>query len=538
MQLRRFRIASQTVFLLLFIWLLYKSSYPLTKAFPVDFFLRHDPLVALTAMLAARSIITLGLAALVLVVLTMLVGRYFCAYVCPLGTTIDVLDTLLVKRYRTKENHEASRLRRLKYIVLLVLLATALLGLNLVFLADPISMVTRVYTIVLVPPLAGLVNLAGGMAWQVRPYYFVFSTGVLLTLALVMLLNVWQSRFWCRNICPLGALLSFCSRWGLFKRVVGEGCNNCQKCKRVCPMKAIAADPRTTILSECTLCGNCVAACPRHDTRIAFRGFSNRGYDAKIEVSRRDFITGMAGAALTVGAARFNLNKKVADETLIRPPGALPEAEFLARCVRCGECMKACKTNCLQPAQLQSGWEGLWSPRGVFRRAGCEMECNLCGQVCPTGAIRNLPLEEKQFAKIGTAVIDRRRCVAWEQNLLCLICDEICPYDAITYQVVDEFTGPFKKPFVNEKKCVGCGMCEEKCPVHGKAAIAVTSDGEERLKKGSYITAEKRRMREIAVNEFETRDIVNFGEASAQGAPAPAEQAVETKSPLPAGFIE
>jgi formate hydrogenlyase subunit 6/NADH:ubiquinone oxidoreductase subunit I len=157
--------------------------------------------------------------------------------------------------------------------------------------------------------------------------------------------------------------------------------------------------------------------------------------------------------------------------------------------------MKACPTNGIQPAILEAGLNGIWTPRLVPRIGGCEKNCNLCGQICPTEAIRKLPLEEKTFARMGTAVMDRTRCIAWEQDKVCLICDEACPFNAISSlnETVREVT--ILRPFIDERICTGCGLCEARCPIEGDAAIQVFSIGEERIRSGSYITEEKKRLR-------------------------------------------
>jgi MauM/NapG family ferredoxin protein len=173
------------------------------------------------------------------------------------------------------------------------------------------------------------------------------------------------------------------------------------------------------------------------------------------------------------------------DAELIRPPGAFPEADFLTRCVRCGECMKACATNTLQPVWLKAGLEGIFSPVIVPRLAACAVNCNVCGQVCPTGAIRNLSILEKKYAKVGTAWIARQNCLVWEQDRKCLVCDEVCPYNAISFQPVQGLRNA--APVVIENKCSGCGWCENKCPVQGGSAIRVNIIGEIRLASGSYI---------------------------------------------------
>ncbi len=179
--------------------------------------------------------------------------------------------------------------------------------------------------------------------------------------------------------------------------------------------------------------------------------------------------------------------QKVNPNRLIRPPGALPEPAFQGACVRCGQCMKVCPTNTLQPCLFESGIGGIWSPRLDTRLAGCDQTCALCGAVCPTGAIRELPLEEKKHAKLGTAAIDTGRCLVWAQDRLCLICDEQCPYNAIVFRWKDGS----RKPFVIDTRCNGCGFCEQVCPVQGRSAIEVSQHGEIRLSQGSYIEKAK-----------------------------------------------
>jgi ferredoxin len=173
---------------------------------------------------------------------------------------------------------------------------------------------------------------------------------------------------------------------------------------------------------------------------------------------------------------------------LIRPPGALPEGDFLRTCIRCGECMKSCVTNTLQPCVTEAGLEGLWTPRMELRFAACEQNCNVCGKVCPTQAIRSLSLEEKTHAKVGTAVLKKESCLVWAQDKLCLICDEICPYNAIVFRTIEGY----RRPVVLPSHCNGCGFCEARCPVQGESAIVVAPNGEIRLAEGSYLTEAKR----------------------------------------------
>jgi formate hydrogenlyase subunit 6/NADH:ubiquinone oxidoreductase subunit I len=153
--------------------------------------------------------------------------------------------------------------------------------------------------------------------------------------------------------------------------------------------------------------------------------------------------------------------------------------------------MKACPTNTLQPVWLKAGLEGIFTPVATLRFAGCATNCNVCGKVCPTGAIRNLPLSEKNHAKIGTAWIVRQNCLAWEQDKKCLVCDEVCPYNALSFRPAPGLRNAV--PFVLANRCTGCGWCESKCPVNGASAIRVNVIGELRLSTESYIEKARER---------------------------------------------
>jgi MauM/NapG family ferredoxin protein len=182
---------------------------------------------------------------------------------------------------------------------------------------------------------------------------------------------------------------------------------------------------------------------------------------------------------------------------VIRPPGSLPESDFLRRCIKCGECMRVCPTNVIQPALLESGFEGLWTPILVNKIGYCEFNCVLCGHVCPTGAITPLTIEKrlgKPAVKLGTAFYDRGRCLPWAMNTECIVCEEVCPTDpkAIWFEEVeilqrDGTRKRLKLPRVDPNRCVGCGICQNKCPVHDRPAIRVSSIGESRSKINQMI---------------------------------------------------
>ena len=207
-------------------------------------------------------------------------------------------------------------------------------------------------------------------------------------------------------------------------------------------------------------------------------------------MGRRAVLGGLlAGFSLPLLGRLDGQLDKVSDPRLIRPPGARPEPEFLELCQRCGLCMKVCPTNAIQPALTEAGMAGLWSPHLKMTLGYCEYTCTLCGSVCPTGAIAALSGREKMGrpVRIGSAYLDRGRCLPWSGNGPCIVCQEHCPTSPkAIYLREDRVPGPgggeerVQLPFVDLKECVGCGICENKCPVRGRPAIRVIAAGESR----------------------------------------------------------
>ena len=496
------RTILQALSLLLFSALFVFATYKLPNWLPADIYLRLDPLLGLNAIFAAREIIGRALWALITIGATVVIGRFFCAYVCPMGVSIDFLDLLFFRKKKRPGLKIEVSLRRVKYFLLIIFITAAIAGLSLAFLMDPMALLTRFYTFFLYPFVTTLINLILDL---VRPLFqalgwvtlshlhypqpvFYMSAITFIIFGGIIALSRLIPRFWCRYLCPLGALLSLFAPLGFFKRRVNEECNECMKCQKSCPMRAIPEDPRGTHFPECIQCRTCAKVCPQN--AITFpASLSLGGEYSKVDFSRRGFVYSLAGG-IGVGflATQTPFTLRQSKFQLVRPPGAIPETEFLRTCIRCGECMKSCLTNTLQPCLWESGFSGLWTPKMDLRLAPCDQNCNVCGKVCPTQAIRSVSLDEKTHAKVGTAILRKEMCLVWAQNKLCLICDEICPYNAIVFRPVEGY----RRPFVIASKCNGCGFCEQRCPVKGESAIVVVPDGEIRLKEGSYVREAKR----------------------------------------------
>jgi ferredoxin len=216
----------------------------------------------------------------------------------------------------------------------------------------------------------------------------------------------------------------------------------------------------------------------------------------RLDLSRRGVILGGVaglGTALLVRSSALGEGRTFSP-TLVRPPCSLPEDDFLSRCIRCGECMKVCPTNAVQPALGEGGIAGLWTPVLNMRLGYCEYECNLCAQVCPTQAIRKMTLKEKQQVKIGLAFFDKNRCLPYAFARTCIVCEEHCPTPkkAIWFQEVQVMTPDgtlttVKQPHVDPSLCTGCGICENKCPIADRRGVYVTSVGESRNPKNQVL---------------------------------------------------
>lgn len=506
----RARRLSQLLFLLLFLFLFLQTEQKGadTLGYPAKLFLDFDPLLLVATALSSRALPAAALLLSLLVLAgTLVMGRGFCGWVCPLGTIHHAAGWFA---FRKRRPHTHGRdWFRFKYYLLAGLLVSSLFGMQVVGALDPLSLLVRSLALSVQPGAEHAVDAAvsaayaTGWGWAGSAAAGVlaflkatvlsfapprFEQGLLIGVLFLGLLalNWVEPRFWCRHLCPLGALLGLGARFAPFKRVAGAACNGCGACDYACPAGAQPGDPAQWRPSECYLCFNCQPACPQ--AAVAF-GFTAKAAPRGLDLSRRRLLgAAVAGAgAVALGRVTPWADEGRPDPDLIRPPGSRGEDDFLARCVKCGECMKVCTTNGLQPTLLEAGLEGAWSPRLVPRVGYCEYRCTLCGQVCPTGAIRKLSLEEKLETKIGLAFVDRSLCLPWAHAVPCIVCEEVCPTAKKAIYLEDEVVRdregrevPVRKPKVDFALCVGCGICETKCPVVGRPAIKVLSIGESR----------------------------------------------------------
>lgn len=322
--------------------------------------------------------------------------------------------------------------------------------------------------------------LRGTILSHKQPYYY-GVVPIAATMGGILALNLIARRAWCRFLCPLGGLLSLVSRASWLKRTRTGSCAYCGGCEDHCRMGTIDINRhRASDSGECILCMDCAVACQQSAVRFAGAPGVDRGWG--YDPTRRQ---ALGALGLSLGGLAILRSAPAAHEPnayRLRPPGAIEE-DLLATCVRCAACIRACPTHGLQPSLTESGLEGLWTPILTPRLGPCDYSCTACGQICPTGAIPQLDLDTKRETPIGKAYIDETICIAWSGRGPCIVCEEMCPVPdkAILLEPLDTVDGAgnaqvLQVPVVHHERCIGCGLCESKCPTRGEAAIRVVVD--------------------------------------------------------------
>ncbi|MBT8493402.1 MAG: 4Fe-4S dicluster domain-containing protein [Deltaproteobacteria bacterium] len=536
LRITNWRILSQAFFLSLFLFLSWVTWFSRLEGYPVSVFLEADPLVATATAISTHTVYRYLWRAVLLLGLTLVLGRVFCGWICPYGTLHQFFGWIFNIR-KNKEAVHSNRYRsifQLKYLILTVFITLAVFGSLQIGILDPMVMIHRAAAINLQPAIDSA--LPADFSWLSSspgaPDQRIFSGAWFAGLLVMTLigLNIVIPRFFCRVLCPLGAFLGVLSRFSLWRidRDLTK-CTDCNLCMKRCEG---ASDPQAALRkSECFVCFNCIDDCP--EDALSFRrspvpvkqwitGSIKKGkaklFGEKViskipeteiappDVPRRRWLLGVIGGVLAYPFLRFSkaVNERGFNAKAIRPPGSVAEPEFLERCIKCDQCINVCPTNVLQPATLtESGPEGLWTPVMNFAVGACQLNCTLCSEVCPTGAIQKIDTERKLGLgkweedgpiRIGTAFFDRGRCLPWAMETPCVVCEEVCPVspkaigayeEEITRWDGEKIT--LKRPYMRPELCIGCGICERECPVVDSAAVYVTAVGETRSKERSLL---------------------------------------------------
>jgi ferredoxin len=447
---------------------------------------------------------------IVVMVLTLLFGRIYCSVLCPLGILQDLIARMRFKKPRYKFLKPWNIIR---YSTLAIVVVAALAGsLFLLYMLDPYSFAGRIFSDLIRPLYYGVNNIGvqilgyfnsyalhhvefKGMPWQ----------GVAITggLTFVLVIVAWRfGRIFCNSFCPIGALLSLISRYSIFKLVIDESaCTSCNRCSRDCKANCIDVKSKEIDFSRCVACYNCIGSCK--EGGIGYRLSTKKPVKAEFvetDKSRRGFITSFTGLVIGIsvigqsvklmaqgkgggkgkGKGRDNYqagsipNSRTSPLT---PPGSYNQKNFLNSCTACHLCVTACPTHVIQPSIGEFGFFGLLQPHMDFHSGFCNFECTLCGEVCPTGAIRPLDIETKKRAQIGKVRFHMGNCIVKVDRTECGACSEHCPTKAVH---MIEWQG-LLLPQVNEDICIGCGACEYACPTVPYKAIYVNGNLEHQV---------------------------------------------------------
>ena len=464
---------------------------------------------------------------LFILVLTLLMGRFYCSVICPLGVMQDAIAWLR----RKKNKYSYSPARNVLRYVLLGLTAVAVAA-GLGWLAGfilPYSTYGRIVGSIVAPLYKLGNNALAAVAEHYDSYAFYgidvwLKSGATLLVAiatwLVIAILAWRGgRTWCNTVCPVGTLLGLLSPHARLRVVMNaEACKNCRKCERNCKSACIDLKNHEIDYSRCVVCGDCLEECKFGALAFGFKPMidkENIVYNkwAKeqqpeapkktsetVDEGRRAVLTStalLAGTALLQaqekttdgGYAIIEDKKKPERRHRITPPGSVSARNLQAHCTACQLCIDQCPNDVLRPSQ---SLQNFMQPEVSFERGYCRPECNRCSQVCPTGAIKPLTVEERSSTQVGHAVWVRQNCIAATEMKQCGNCARHCPTGAI--QMVPEGEGLRQNergrwvdrngepvdlsqtpiiPVVNEEKCIGCGACENLCPVRPYSAIYV-----------------------------------------------------------------
>jgi ferredoxin len=432
-----------------------------------------------------------------LLLLTLVFGRVYCSFICPLGVVQDIAIRLrkMVKRPKRKKLFTHSH-RRLRYAVLAMVIAAMWLGVAIPLgLLEPFSIFGRFTAAVIKPLFNWLNNLLADSAVSESLYpldnppfsiiLLIIGSSFFIAIFIAALL---RGRIFCNTLCPAGALLGLFSKFSWFKMgFESHSCIKCGKCARSC--KAGCIDHKNSIVDHerCISCFNCAAVCG-----LGAMNYTHKKAPKTIaqDLSRRDFI--IIGGSAAIGAVLLPplLRSGTPAITVVMPPGALNFDHFTAKCTGCQLCISNCPSKVIKPAALHYGLGGFLQPRLDFNSSLCDYECTVCSNICPNGALIPLTEKRKQRLQIGLAKYLHSHCLVVTDRTHCGACAEVCPTGAVKMvKWEDGLTIPQVKP----NMCIGCGACEYICPARPKKAIVVAGFKNQRTAAvaESYFTLRK-----------------------------------------------
>ncbi len=475
------------------------------------------------ALLAANVAVVVGV-----LLVTLIFGRIYCSVLCPLGLLQDLFNWLTKrlggKKMARRFSYSAPKTILRYGILVLFVLALIFGAAGIAALVEPYSAFGRIMTDLMQPAAIGLNNLLAsifGDAFGREPYVLINALALsvsIVTFVLVAVLACRSGRTCCNTVCPVGTALGLAAKVAPFKVRIDESkCVECGLCGKMCKSSCIDTKNKKIDYSRCVDCFDCVENCsvgaikfctpsgvakgeaksvaPKSDKNEPQQPAKQSADNAESGVedaSRRRFISTMVATGVAVPSlwASRKVDDAVAAVTDKRPSerkvavspfGSLSHENLNKHCTGCHLCISKCPNNVLRPAVGEYGLAGIMQPVMDFSRGYCDYDCTLCADVCPTGAIKHISLDEKQGIQVGVAVFNKDLCVVGESDYPCGNCSAHCPAGAI--QMVPDYNAPLSQPRgnqryklfpkVEEALCIGCGACEYHCPAKPFTAIHV-----------------------------------------------------------------
>ena len=519
----------QIVSFIFFLLLIMSARYPVNPDIPHNALVKYNPMTLIFAGISQIDNVTYIIILILILLGFWFTGRGFCGWLCPVGTGLDIYNRLIGHKLRKHNRFFKPEYIRWKYWIFLSCVFLLLLDVSLYWLFDPISTFTR-NTALVVDPVVDTIarettralSSVPGIGYAVEKFmrgifnplpvvslYLWLFTVLLISIFMLEMLTL---RFFCKSICPLGAFLGYISRYSPLRIAINKSsCISCGLCSKVCKTGAIESDGDIHLnVRECILCLSCIESCFANSLLVKLSRHSATTSKLEFKRDRRDFINGIIGAIVLLPIFKSSDYFTKRPSNLIRPPGAISENKFAQVCVKCGSCMKVCYTSGIQPVLFENGMNSLFTPRMDFNHGFCGYVCNDCGNVCPTGAIVPLTMDQKRKTVMGIAKINRDICLPWAEKKPCLTCEEVCPIPEKAIELEDRIyfsdngeENIIKLVHVVEENCIGCGICVYHCPTEPQKAILIEYDGETR--GGDVRESEPRERRSDLKTDFQTK---------------------------------
>jgi polyferredoxin len=452
-------------------------------------------------LFTAKSFLAFGF--ITILILTILTGRVYCSFLCPLGISQDVFSRTggkFKKRFRRfgfKKPHTIIR----HSILAITVVITLLWGIYALSLLDPYSIFGRFFTFFVKPVVLLINNYLAGVFGKHHIYTFVdtpvskypLTTYIIpvVFLFLVGILAFIKGRLYCNTFCPVGTFLGLISRISVFRvKFDYDKCNRCGRCSLACKSSCIDFLNREIDLSRCVTCFNCLKSCPEKAISYGLVEIKHKP-DEETDYERRKVIAGsvlvLLGLSMNASGQKVNVPKPAKASTVrenrknpVCPPGSTGIEKFTSRCTACALCISQCPNDVLIPSVREYGLAGIMQPRLDYHKGFCDYECIRCLEICPTGALMPLAVEAKKLTQIGKAVFIRDNCIVKTEKTACGACSESCPTKAVH---MVPYEGKLVIPDTNDNICIGCGHCEFACPTTPYKAIFVDGNYDHKAAK-------------------------------------------------------